>query len=99
MAAGLRCWDDQGRLIVDLTTRLGRVVGLRSVAATESGTIAVPAGFGDLFVFPFASGLSDQSAGYVPNLTIAANGLSFSYAPNNNYAGGARAYTLMWGFK
>lgn len=26
MAAGLRCWDAQGRLILDLTDRMGRLI-------------------------------------------------------------------------
>jgi hypothetical protein len=99
MAAGLRCWDDQGRLVVDLTTRLGRVVGVQNITASATGTIAVPGGFGDLFVFTFSSGLSDQSAGYTPAIVVASNGMSFTYGPNINYPGGPRAYTLLWGFK
>lgn len=99
MAAGFKAWDEQGRLIVDLTTRLGRVIGIAQIAASASGTISVPAGYGDLVVFTYGSGISDQSAGYTPFITVASNGLSFTYAPNNSYPGGARPYTLLWGFK
>lgn len=99
MPAGFQAWDEQGRLIVDLTTRLGRLIGIFGISATASGTVNVPSGMGELFVICTGAGVSDQSAGYTPLINVASNGLSFTYAPNPNYPGGARAATVIYGFR
>lgn len=95
MPAGLRVWDAEGRLIVDLTSRLGRIIGQIDVGATQSGSVTVPGGFGQVWVYP----IQNDSMGYTPTITLQADGLTFNYAPNPNFPGGARAATILYGVR
>lgn len=43
MAAGLIVWDEYGRVVLDMTTRMGRVLGITAIG-TANGSIS-PAGW------------------------------------------------------
>lgn len=51
MSTGLRCWDEQGNLTVDLTSRLSRVVGQTVITAGQSGSVQVDASLGRPWYF------------------------------------------------
>lgn len=97
MPAGFQAWDEQGRLIVDLTTRLGRIVGIINIGPADSGTINAPAGFGDFFVIATGAGVTGTGAGYTPVINV--SGTSFTYGPNSNFPGGSRSATIIYGFR
>lgn len=49
MAAGLRCWDAQGRLILDVTDRMGRFVGQVSTGGAAGQIVDAGLGTGTPF--------------------------------------------------
>lgn len=44
--AGLKVWDASGNLIVDVTTRLTRIVNIVQLAARSTGTIDLSSAYG-----------------------------------------------------
>lgn len=50
MAAGLQIWDAQGRLVVDLTTRLARIVGVATIDGSSNQVSHPLLAQGDVFV-------------------------------------------------
>jgi len=51
MPVGLQTWDDSGKILVDLTTRLARYMGYVDVAAGQSGSLGVTVPQGTSFFF------------------------------------------------
>lgn len=42
MPAGMQVWDESGRLLVDITTRITRVSGMTVIPAGSTGSLVVP---------------------------------------------------------
>lgn len=83
MTAGLQTWDAQGNLIIDITTRLSKLVG--SVEVNEPGSIAVAVPDGnELWATLLLHGWPDLSAQNFPSVTISGNVLSWAYAGSAN---------------
>ncbi len=92
MAAGLQAWDASGNLIVDLTTRLSRIVGVKAIAANESGSVTVDASLGT----PWAIAVpTSYPSGCCHAITI--SGGTISYAPNTSVPSLQTAATLFYG--
>lgn len=88
MGVGLKVWDASGNLIVDLTTRIGRIVALQAVAANSSGSVVVPQlSQGD----PFTAFQIDVLSG---KPLISVSGTTVSWSPD---AQGFAAGTIMIG--
>lgn len=78
MAAGLQCFDAQGRLMFSVTDRLARVLGTVNTGAVSGST--THAGFSGnqpYFVFFPDYGSSDA---WWPVVSISGNTLSWSYS-------------------
>ena len=76
MAAGLKIWDASGNLIVDLTTRIGRVVAVQAVGANSTGSVTVSQlAQGD----PFTAFLTNVLSGK-PLVTV--SGTTVSWSPD-----------------
>lgn len=87
MPAGMECYDEQGRLIVGLTTRLSRVVGYASIAAGVAGSVSFNRSYGEGWYF-------FVSLGTFPTVTVDnANGI-ISWAND-----GLSNMTMMYGVR
>lgn len=89
MAAGLQIWDQSGRLMLDATSRVGRIKGQASVAGS-AGSVAADLSDGTPFYsfqpdFLFAH-INNQTP--CPIFTINAGGISWVYSSSAglNYA-------------
>lgn len=51
MADGIKIWDDNGVLLVDLTTRLSRYVGEVSITAGQAGSVQINETYGRPWYF------------------------------------------------
>jgi hypothetical protein len=79
MAAGIQCFDASGNLLVDVTSRLARIVG--SAPVTANGSVLVPTA-GDLFYAfqPFAIwGFTNMNV-LRPNFSVSGATLSWTYS-------------------
>lgn len=77
MAAGLQVWDANGSLIVDLSTRLGRILGVTTFSSS-TGSIT-DADFASGTPFFIASPTSVSSPSFGPKLTISGTTLSWDF--------------------
>lgn len=82
MPQGLQCWDASGTLLVDITDRLTRILGVTTVSAGGSGTVTDD---GFLTGSPFciairsAVGLSTFNSSMVPpDISFASNVMSYA---------------------
>lgn len=67
MPAGLRTWDAQGNLVIDLSTRMGTILGT-TMTGTSNGSILVPA-FGLPNAVPFWTVMGSSGHGmYAPQI-------------------------------
>jgi hypothetical protein len=81
MPAGMQCWDAFARLTVDLTTRLPRVLGTRSI--TQAGSLSDPnLSQGTPFYIFQQAGVFYHISGdtALPNFVISGNTISWSYS-------------------
>jgi len=93
MATGMKVWDLAGNLIVDLTTRLSRIVAIVDIPVGGSGSHQVDLSLGQPWAWPQPTG----SSGYGPIVSI--SGDTVTWAPNPTYPGGAQAVKLIIGVR
>jgi hypothetical protein len=88
MAAGLQIWDASGRLVVDFTTRLARIVGSAVIDGTAGQRTDPALAQGDIFIaFQQQSlwGFIDMDVSR-PIFTVPGRGgttISWTYSPAN----------------
>lgn len=94
MAVGLRQRDPSGNLLIDITTRLPRIMGRVAISPGTSGSVVVPAsGTNEIFFYFAASNVPGREAGS-PAVTVnnATSTISWTYPGSTYYAGGTLAY-------
>jgi len=92
MPAGMQVFDAAGNLLIDITTRLSRVIGTQAIAAGSSGSLVVPnAGQGAIWWAICPSSASR----YVPLVSL--SGSTISWSPNGSYPGSAVDALLIYG--
>ncbi len=87
MPAGFQCWDENGTLLYDTTTNMGRILGTISTGGVN-GSLSVPAfSQGTPFAFPVLV-LSDAASVDVfqPLVTISGTTLSWTYPRGSGQA-------------
>lgn len=77
MPAGLQVWDANGQMIVDTSTRLGRIVGVADIT-TATGSI-IDANFADGAPFWVALPASNTSPSFGPKFTFSGTTLSWDF--------------------
>lgn len=87
MAYGLRTWDEQGKLLIDTSSRLSRVLGTVQITAGVDGSVSSPDFVqGTPFWMAYATAASTGSyAGAMPAFTISGSTLSWSWAGMEQY--------------
>lgn len=82
MPAGMQCWDEQGRLTVDLTTRLARVLGTRYIDGTAGSLMDENLTQGEAFAVFQPEGLFYHISGDAPRpmIVISGNTILWSYS-------------------
>jgi len=76
MPQGLQAWDAQGRLVCDISDRLGRVIDIVDTGLSD-GSISVP---GFSWGTPWASVQPyDSNVFFTPTVTIQGTTLSWSF--------------------
>jgi hypothetical protein len=89
---GVQVFDASGNLLIDVTTRLSRVIGTQTITAGSSGSLAVPnATQGQIW---WAISPSNGSR-YVPLISISGNTISWS--TNTSYPNGPVDSLLIYG--
>lgn len=83
MPAGMQCWDAQGRLIVDFTTRLSRVMGSTHINGTAGSLNDPNIQQGQPFTIFQPDVLFQHISGDAPRpiITIAGQTISWTYSP------------------
>lgn len=95
MTQGLQVFDANGKLTVDITDSLARIIGTISIAAGTSGSVTVPAQLGGtrIFVIKLASApvgpVSGGSSNKRTEVTISGNTI--------NWTAGRDAVVLRYG--
>lgn len=77
MASGLQVWDANGDVVVDTTTRLGRIVGVTTINSA-SGSIN-DADFADGTPFWIATPSDNTSPTFGPKFTFSGTTLSWNF--------------------
>lgn len=95
MPAGLQVFDSSGRITLDLTDRITRIVATITVPVGASGTIQLPEGTPWWYTTPNNAAVSAGSA-YSPSISVNANNL-LSYGPNTTFGSGQVECTLVAG--
>ena len=92
MPQGLQVWDAAGNLILDLTDRLGRLLGIATLTNPTDGNIT-DAGFASgtpwFVCLPISGG-----AVSTPQVGVAGNVISWDFIAGGNYA---TNYKLIYG--
>jgi len=92
MGLGMQAFDGAGNLLIDVTTRLSRVIGTQTIAAGSSGSLVVPNSTqGSIWWAICPSGASR----YVPLISL--SGSTISWSPNGSYPGGPVDALLIYG--
>lgn len=87
MTADMQCWDANGNLLVDFTTRLARVLGsqyIDGIGSDGSGSLMdTNLSQGEPFAIFQPEGLFNPISGDSPrpNIIISGNTISWSYSP------------------
>ncbi|RKT24449.1 hypothetical protein B0G69_0116 [Paraburkholderia sp. RAU2J] len=87
MPAGMQCWDAQGRLTVDFTTRLPRVLGFRNLDGNPGSLFDANLSQGEPFVIFQQAGVWYHISGdtCLPTFAISGDTISWSYSgPQTN---------------
>lgn len=99
MTTGLQTFDQQGNIIIDLTTKLGRYMGYRDVTDGNKGSINVPIPVG---MRPFYSVIPLALAspyGYPADVKFHASGLlEWDYLGNLNSVFGKTPCRIVYGY-
>lgn len=86
MPSGMQCWDANGNLLVDFTTRLSRMLGSQYIDGTAGSLMDANLAQGE----PFAVFQPEQLFNHIsgdsprPNIIISGNTISWSYSPAVN---------------
>lgn len=83
MPVGIEVWDAGGNLIMEYTTRTGRIMGSVTVGVGNQSGSVTDASFGDGQGFYFNAGGSDHQ----PTVSIAGTTLTWTQSPYGTWAG------------
>lgn len=92
MAVGLRQRDPSGNLLVDITTRLPRIMGRVAVAAGVDGSVNVPlSGTNEIFYY-FCAVNPPNTYAAAPQFSVSGNVLSWQFLGTRGATGGELNY-------
>lgn len=92
MPVGMQVFDGSGNLIIDVTTRLSRIIDSVVIAAGSTGSINVPnSGEGTVWYALYTT----NGNRYAPVITI--SGSTISWSPRSGFPGGAIDVTMLYG--
>lgn len=85
MPQGLQVWDDQGRVLVDLSDWLGRLAGSASVTANTAGSVtnALIATGTPFFVWIPSAEEAVTGATSLPSVTFSGSTMSWTACPHS----------------
>jgi len=92
MGLGIQVFDASGNLLIDVTTRMSRVINTQAIAAGSTGSLAVPNSTQGSIWWAI---LPNGGSRYVPLISLSGNTLSWS--PNGSYPGGPADALLIYG--
>lgn len=79
MAIGLRQRDPSGNLLVDITTRLPRIMGRVALSAGVNGSVAVPSSGANPIFYWFNASTTSPDFNGTPTFTDDGNNISWTY--------------------
>lgn len=93
MAAGLKAWDTAGNLILNITDRLGRMVGVVTIQPNTSGQVSIDTKQGTLWW-----AIAPSGSFYRPFMNDNGQGV-LSWSPNTSFPTGQVAVVLLYGVR
>lgn len=95
MPIGMQVWDENGNLLIDVTTRLSRLIGSVVIPAGSTSSIAVPNSTEGLVWYAIYTTNGNR---YSPVITVT-NGAnaSIAWAPRTAFPGGPVDATMLYG--
>ncbi|WP_295573793.1 hypothetical protein [uncultured Stenotrophomonas sp.] len=91
MTYGLRQRDPQGNLLIDITTRLPRIMGRVEISAGVNGSVVVPASGTNPIFYYFCATSSSDTGSATPNFSDDGSVLTWTYG-NYMRVGGTLVY-------
>ena len=92
MGLGMQVFDAAGNIMIDVTTRLSRVIGTAGIPAGSTSSLTVPnAQQGTIWYAIYGNGGNR----YSPIITVSGNVISWS--PRGGFPGGAVDVTMLYG--
>lgn len=83
MATGLRQRDPSGNILVDITTRLPRIMGRATLTAGTNGSVVVPASGTNPLVYWFNPSLTQPDFNTSPRFTDDGTTITWTYVSAN----------------
>ncbi len=83
MAFGLRQRDPAGNVLVDITTRLPRIMGRQQLSAGVSGSVSVPASGSNPIFYWFNASTSEPDYNASPRFSDDGNTITWTYSSAN----------------
>ena len=93
MGLGMQVFDASGNIMIDVTTRLSRVIGTVAIPAASTSSLAVPNTMqGTIWYSIYGGGNGNR---YSPVITV--SGGVISWSPRGGFPGGAVDVTMVYG--
>lgn len=93
MGLGMQVFDASGNLMIDVTTRLSRVIGTTLIPAGSTNSLAVPnTSQGTIWYAIYGGGNGNR---YSPVITVSSGTISWS--PHGGFPGGPVDVTMVYG--
>lgn len=92
MDLGMQVFDASGNIVIDVTTRLSRVIGTQAIAAGSTGSLAVPNTTQGLIWFAIYGNGGNR---YSPVMSV--SGGTISWSPKSGFPGGPVDVIMIYG--
>ncbi len=92
MGLGMQVFDAAGNIMIDVTTRLSRVIGTVAIPAASTSSLAVPNTSQGTIWYAIYGNNGNR---YSPVITVAGGVISWS--PRGGFPGGAVDVTMVYG--
>lgn len=87
----LKVWDSSGHLVIDISTRLSKLLGSVAISAPGSITVTLPSG-NQLWAMLLTNGTPSLIGNNFPSVAISGNTLTWSYTGATNRVTGTILY-------
>lgn len=100
MPTGIQVWDDDGRLVIDMTRSYSQHQGSVVTNSASTGSVTMPAlpSGKTRFYFTVANGSSNAWQGKLPGVTVSGNTLTWKYLHSTWFGQYSQNATIYYGY-